>query len=320
MPALTVLVISRPDAPHLALLKKLPPSTTVVVGNEAGAFNGIAARADVLVNGSHHSGVLKEVWKMAPNVRWVHSLSAGVESIVFPELGASPVPLTNAAGVYAPSLAEFAMLGILYFAKDIARMNRAKAASKWEQFLVEEIRYSTLGIVGYGGIGRETARRAKAFGMKVLAMRRKPATPDENVDEFFTQDRMRDLITRSDYLLVSAPLTPDTRGMIGASEIAAMKPSAVLMNVARGPVIHEAAMIEALREQRIRGAVLDVFDEEPLPADNPLWKLDNVLLSPHCADQTATWQHDSMNFFLENFERFSKGEPLRNVVDKSAGY
>jgi len=129
-----------------------------------------------------------------------------------------------------------------------------------------------------------------------------------------------EMLSRSDYVVVAAPLTPETRGMIGAKEFAAMKPGAVIVNVGRGPVIDEAAMIRALTERRVKGAALDVFEREPLPADHPFYELENVLLSPHCADQTAGWEANAMRFFLTQFERFRKGEPLLNVVDKKRGY
>jgi len=143
---------------------------------------------------------------------------------------------------------------------------------------------------------------------------------DEFADEILPASRMADVLSRSDYVIACSPLTPETRHMVGAREFAAMKPSGVFMNIGRGAVVDEPAMIEALSEGKIRGAALDVFETEPLPKDSPLWRQENVLLSPHSADHTATWQQDSVEFFLENFARYRKGEPLLNVVDKQAGY
>jgi phosphoglycerate dehydrogenase-like enzyme len=164
------------------------------------------------------------------------------------------------------------------------------------------------------------ARRARAFGMKILAMRRKPPEDDGLVDRWFRMDQRVEMARECDYLCVAAPLTPETRGLIGEAEIGAMKPGGVLINVGRGPVIDEQAMLRALREKGIRGAALDVFDVEPLPPDHPLWDMENVLISPHCADHIEGWLEDSVEFFVENFHRFSKGEPLLNLVDKRAGY
>jgi phosphoglycerate dehydrogenase-like enzyme len=140
------------------------------------------------------------------------------------------------------------------------------------------------------------------------------------VDEVLPSKELPSLLERSDYVVVATPLTPDTQHLLGKEEIARLRPSAVVVNVGRGAVIDEPALVEALREGRIKGAALDVFEEEPLPASSPLWQLENVLLSPHCADQTVTWLEDASRAFLENLERFRRGEPLRNVVDKARGY
>jgi phosphoglycerate dehydrogenase-like enzyme len=143
---------------------------------------------------------------------------------------------------------------------------------------------------------------------------------DPLVDEAFSPDARAEMIAKADYVAAAAALTPQTRGLIGEKEIDAMKPTAIIMNVGRGPVIDEAALVRALKENRIRGAALDVFDREPLPPDHPFWKMDQVLLSPHCADHTEGWLNDAMEFFISNFHRFAKGEPLQNIVDKKAGY
>jgi phosphoglycerate dehydrogenase-like enzyme len=187
---------------------------------------------------------------------------------------------------------------------------------------VTEVRGQTLGIVGYGDIGERIAERARGFGLHVLALSRRHAEgrQDPLVDEFLPRERLLDLVSRSDYIAVTLPLTPETRGLIAAREIAAMKPAAVLVNVGRGAVVDERALIQALETRRIRGAALDVFETEPLPAGHPFYRLENVLLSPHCADHTATWRDDAVRLFLDNLERFQRGQPLRNVVEKSRGY
>jgi phosphoglycerate dehydrogenase-like enzyme len=201
-------------------------------------------------------------------------------------------------------------------------MRRSQAARVWDPFDVDWAAGKTMGIVGYGDIGRAAAERAKAFGMKVLALRRNVAAAREDplVDEAIPMERKADLFARSDYVVVAAPLTPETRGLVGASEIAALKASAVLVNVGRGPIVDEDALVEALAEGRIRGAALDVFTTEPLPAEHPFYGMDNVLLSPHCADNTPGWLESSMRFFLENLEHFRARRPVLNVVDKSRGY
>jgi phosphoglycerate dehydrogenase-like enzyme len=312
---MTLLVLSHPADRTLAMLESLPEATTIAVGETAEAFASSAPDADVILNWSGSRELLEQVWRMAPRVRWVHSRATGLEDVLFPDLAASPVPLTNSHGVFSRSLAEFVLTAILYFAKDLRRMVRSQEARRWDPFDVEEVHGKVMGIVGYGDIGRTAARYAQAVGMKVMALRRRPELPGECPVE-----RRNDLLAMSDYVLVAAPLTPETSGLIGEPELRAMKKTAVVINVGRGPVVDEAALIRALEENRIRGAALDVFDQEPLPDGHPFYRLDNVLLSPHCADHTPDWKEQAMHLFLENFERFRKGQPLRNVVNKEQGY
>jgi phosphoglycerate dehydrogenase-like enzyme len=232
------------------------------------------------------------------------------------------VPLTNARGAFSDALAEFAIGAVLYFAKDFRRLVRSQMAGVWEQFDVTEIRGQSLGIVGYGDIGQAVAWRAAALGMKVLAQRRRPelSREDPNVARVFGSEQKLEFLAQCDYVVVTVPLTPESRGIIGEREFEAMKPGAVLINLGRGPVVAEPALIRALERKRIRGAALDVFEVEPLPAGHPFYKLENVLLSPHSADHTPDWKERTMRLFLENFERFRRGEPLRNVVNKKLGY
>jgi len=323
MAELTVLFLCPPASRFLTALKPLPPETKIIVGDTPQAFSkdALDEAKVVLFNGSL-GPILQKIYPDLPNVEWLHCLSAGLDAVLTPEMVQIPVPLTNSRGVYARSLSEFALAGMLYFAKNLKRMRDAQRAQKWEQFDIDELHGKVLGIVGYGEIGHRTAERAKAFGMQVHILRRRPelAAGDPLVDRAYGGDELDSLLAASDYLLVSAPLTAATRGMLGAAQLARMKPSAVLINLGRGPVVVEAALIDALRQQKVRGAVLDVFDQEPLPAGHPFYSLDNVLVSPHCADHTATWMEEAMQLFLENLALFRAGMPLKNITDKRSGY
>jgi phosphoglycerate dehydrogenase-like enzyme len=323
MDNLTVLVLADPAEPQLAMLEELPPETNLAVGKTPEAFAGTAANATVIFNWSGSRALLRQVFQMCPRVQWIHSRAAGLDSVLFPELVEHPVPLTNGSGVFSPSLGEFVLGAILYFAKDFRRMIRHQEAGEWEPFDITLISGQTAGIFGYGDIGRACATRMKALGMRVLAVKRS-GPPIYNVDplveQIYAPDRRLEMIQRCDYLVVAAPLTEQTRGIVGPAEFAAMKPSAVVINVGRGPVIDEAAMVQALSQGLIKGAALDVFDHEPLPPGHPFYTLKNVLLSAHCADHTPDWMDLAMRFFLQQFERFRKGEPLLNVVNKQAGY
>jgi len=322
MPTHTILVLGNPAGRHFALLDRLPGDVHVVAGETEEAFSEVVSDAQVVVIAGDHGALLRSLWPRLKQLQWVHSMWAGLESVLFPELVASPVVLTNGRGVFARSLSEFALAGMLHFAKNLSRMKAQQANARWEAFEVEELHGRTLGIAGYGSIGRCTAERARAFGMRILALRRHPekCADDPLVDRAYAPQQLNDLLAASDYILAAAPLTPETRGLIGEAAFAVMKPNAVLINLGRGPVVVEAQLVSALRERRIRGAVLDVFDEEPLPAGHPFWSLDNVLLSPHTADHTATWLNEAVEMFLENYRRFAAGEPLLNVTNKQAGY
>jgi len=323
MKKISLLVLSDPDEPQLSMLDELRETANVVIGNSVAAFKNAAASAEVIFNWSGSLSLIREVFLTSPAVRWVHSRSAGLERTLFPELIASDVIMTNGSGVFSPSLGEFALGAILYFAKDFRRMIRNQMAGVWEPFDVLPIAGQTVGIVGYGDIGRAVATRVRAMEMKVLAVKRHvPAksNSDPLADHIYGPDHLIEMLSRCDYVVVAAPLNAETNGMIGQAEFADMKPGAVIINVGRGPVIDESAMIKALLEHKIKGAALDVFDEEPLPKGHPFYKLENVLLSPHCADHTPDWLDNAMHFFIAQFERFRRGEALLNVVDKKLGY
>lgn len=320
MASLKLVVVCDPEAPHLSGLSRLPADTKVIKSLDRNHLTAEAADADAILNCTGRGELLQAMWPLAKRLRWVHSLAAGVEGQLFRELVESDVPLTNSRGVYKESLGEFVIGAALFFAKDFPRMMANRAAGRWEQFDVEMLNRQTMGIVGYGEIGSACARRAKALGMTVHAMRRRAAEQSDIIDRWYTRSEMLALMRASDYVVVTAPLTPETRGLVGAEQIAAMKPTAVVMNVGRGPVIDEAALAKALEAGKIRGAALDVFETEPLPAGHPFWGLDNVLLSPHCADHVEGWLESAVTFFVGNFERFASGQPLENVVDKRAGY
>ncbi len=312
-----VLVLAANADEQLHMLQDLPH----VVGNSPSAFVQAAPEAAAIFHWSGSRDLLRSVFLSSPKVRWVHSRSAGLDTVLFPELVASPVLLTNGSGVFSQSLGEFALAMVLYFAKDFPRMIRSQRARRWEQFDVDAIAGQSAGIVGYGDIGRAVAARLRAMGMKVLALKRHPpATPDPLIARFYRPSELLDMLAECDYVVASAPLTAETRHMLSDAQFAAMKPSAVVINVGRGPVVDQMALVRAVHEHKIRGAGLDVFEQEPIPEDDPVWSLENVFISPHCADHTHDWLDQAMRFFLRQYQRFQNGESLENVVDKVLGY
>jgi phosphoglycerate dehydrogenase-like enzyme len=318
----SVIVIGDAAEPCLRLLNELPPDVRVAIGESPEAWSPVAASAEVIFFANQKPALFPQAWTMAPRVQWVHSLWAGVDKLLTPQVLASPVPLTNAKGAFSKSLAEFCILGILFFAKDVRRLLAQQKAAHWEKFECVEIHGAKLGVIGYGDIGRAIAERGKGMGLEIHALRRNPAlsAADPLIDKLYTPAQLHELLATCDYVALALPQTPDTVRVIGAAELARMKPSAVLLNVGRGTAVDEAALAEALRTGQIRAAALDVFEAEPLAPASPLWGMDNVLVSPHTADNTSTWLDDSVRIFLDNYRRFAAGEPLRNIVDKQAGY
>lgn len=318
---LTLLVIGDPAAGYLKPLAALPPETRIIVSRDRARLREAAPEADVILNGDFlDPTLLTETFPYATRVRWVHALMAGVDKVLSPEIVASNVPMTNGRGLFRRALAEWTVGAMVYFAYDFRRLMRNQEAGRWESFDHPTLFGRTLGIVGYGSIGQAIAKRARAFGMRIVILRRSQSAADPLVDQAYTPDQLNAMLAECDYVAVTTPLTAETRGMIGAAQIAAMKASAVLINVGRGAVIDEAALIAALEAGKLRGAALDVFTTEPLPAGHPFYGLENVLLSPHTADRSPESRSGAVQFFIENFERFRKGEPLKNVVDKHAGY
>jgi len=261
----------------------------------------------------------RQMLERIPNLRWVHTISAGVDHILFPRLAEADVILTNASGVFNVPIAETVLAFMLAVVKRLPEFFEQQRAHRWHKLGLRELRGLTVGIIGLGDIGGEVARLCRAFGMRVLGLRRHPH-PHEHADEVLPPDRLHDLLGRADFVVIAVPLTEETRGLIGAAELAAMKPDAWLINIARGAIVDEDALLEALRERRIGGACLDVFTEEPLAEDSPFWDLPNVIITPHNSWSSPRLQEREAELFLENLRRYVEGEPLLNVVDKRMGY
>ncbi len=323
MSPINLLVVADPGGRYLSMLPELGLNLTYEITKDAGRAAELAPMADVILTGvGAPASVVKAAIDAASKLQWLHSLSAGVDHLMATRLRESTIPVTNAKGAYSQSLGEYCIAAMLYFAKDLRRMMMSQQAGKWDVFDIDMLQGKTLGVLGYGDIGKASARRAKAFGMKVIALRRRPekSAGDESADEIWGMDRKMELMATSDYLLLAMPNTPDTQGIVGDAELRAMKHDGVIINLGRGNAIDERALIGALNERRIRGAALDVFEVEPLPDGHVFYSMDNILVSAHTADHSRTWLEDSMGIFVENYVRFVKGEPLLNLVDKSVGY
>ena len=271
-------------------------------------------------------GLPREAFRAADRLRWVHSGAAGVD--VFPELRESDVVLTNSAGLHAEPMAEHALAMMLHFARGLDVAEAGRREERWahrelagRDSPVRELAGATVGVVGYGGIGSAVGRKASALGARVVALRRAPSgEPPAEVDRMWGPDGLGPMLEAADYVVLTVPSTPATEGMIGLRELSRMGQDAVLINLARGDVVDERALVEALEDGRIRGAGLDVFEEEPLPSGHPLWAMDRALLTPHTGGISPRFWERETDLIVENVRRYRAGEPLLNEVDKARGY
>ena len=273
----------------------------------------------------------RDVFPSATRLQWVQSPAVGVGSLMFPELLASPVVITSARGIRARAIAEHVLGVTIALARRLPAAIRAQVAHRWAQDELEgpEVDVRTLhgqrmGIVGLGSIGMELVKIAAPFGFRISAIRRRANEPPPDgpftIDEVWPPDRLPDLLARSDVVVLAAPHTPQTKRLIGRPELDRVKRGALLVNIARGGLIDDDAVVEALRDGRLGGAALDVFSREPLDPSSPYWDLPNVIITPHTSGAMQDYWTPLVALFSENLRRFEKGEPLLNVVDKVAGY
>lgn len=265
----------------------------------------------------------QDLVRRAPKLKWVQVMSAGVDRFLKDEeFRNSRVVLTNVSGIHAVPIGEFVLGLMLMFAKGAPQCFEMKRQKQWGRFMPAVLRSKTVGIVGLGSIGREVARLSKAFGMRVVAVRRRSQRTGRAryVDLLLPPERLRELLAQSDFVVLALPLTPETKGLIGEAELRSMKPTAYLINIARGEIVDEAALVRALEEGWIAGAGLDVFATEPLPSESRLWELPNVVFSPHIAGGMEDYVQRATEVFCENLRRYLDGKRLLNVVDKRRGY
>ena len=266
------------------------------------------------------STAVRDVWSEATDLEWIHITAAGVDTLLFDELRDSGVVVTNARGVFDRPLAEFVLGAVIAHAKDSRTSFELQARHEWRHRETRSITGATALVVGTGGIGREIAKLLRAAGLNVRGAGRRTATDDPDFGEIVSSAELPAVAGWCDHLILAAPLTAQTHGLVDAEVLAAMKPDAHLVNIARGPMVDEAALLKALHSNEIGGATLDVFDTEPLPADHPLWEAPNVTITAHMSADVVGWRDELAAQFVANTRRWLAGEPLHNVVDKKLGY
>ena len=281
-------------------------------------LNALLAEAEVIYGGR----LPKNVIARAPKLKWVQVMSAGVDGFLGSELMQGPVMLTNVSGIHATPIGEFVLTLMLMFAKQAPLYFDLKQKKQWQRSALTVLRSKTVGIVGLGSIGQEVARLAKAFGMRVIATRRstKRVAQARNVDLMLPRQQLPELLSDSDFVALTLPLTPETHRLIGEVELRTMKPTAYLINIGRGQLVDEEALIRALSGNWIAGAGLDVFATEPLPAESKLWELPNVILSHHVSGGREDYNIQATELFCENLKRYLNEKKLLTVVGKKRGY
>ncbi len=259
-------------------------------------------------------------------LKWIHFGSAGIENFLFPSIIKSKTIITNSSGIHADSVSEFVIASMLYFSKQFKDCHAFYNNKEWTQWDIarkmNNLKGKTIGIIGYGSIGKAIGVRSKAFGMRVIGLRRlqKKIESKKTIDYLLPLSELDFLLKESDYVVISCPLTPLTKGLIGHNELNKMKKTSYLINIARGSIIDENSLIDNLKKHKIAGAALDVFDKEPLSKNSPFFKLDNVFLSPHISGNFPNYNQMVMNIFYENFNRFKNGKALKNRVCKKRLY
>jgi len=331
--ALSPILSARYRSRDLENIRAAAPGARLVTVSVEGLADGPLDDVEVMLRGWLSSDAFDRLLARAPKLAWVHSATSGVERALTPASRERGLIVTNARGVFSRPIAEYVLMMILAVSRRLPQLLELQRERTWQPLEGAELRDVTIGIVGLGSIGRAVGALASAFGCRVVAVRRRPESGAEAVrdgdDQSFGEamldrvggpETLPELLGESDFIVLAAPLTPETEDMINAETLALVKPGAWLINVARGRLIDERALLRALRDGPLGGAVLDTFREEPLPALSSFYELPNVIVTPHTAWSSARVLDRSVELFCDNLRRFATGEPLLNVVDPAAGY
>lgn len=316
MPALNILVLNKLAEKHMTAISNAAPDSSVIVADLENAAKYID-NCDVLVAWGWMD--IRLLLSNAPKLRWIHVLSAGVENILSPELQTSNIILTNSKGIHGIPVSEHVLAMMLTFSRGLNLYIRNQLNKEWKRANVDEIHNKTIGIVGLGSIGREIAKKAKGLGMNVVAVK-KQITTELFVDRLYSPEQLNEMLAASDFVVSALPLVDETREYFKLEQFSAMKQSAYFINIARGGVVREDDLITALQQGLIKGAGLDVFENEPLQNDSPLWDMPNVLITPHIAALSPYYLDRAIKLFADNLGRFVVNGEMYNLIDKSKGY
>ncbi|MGB1860298.1 MAG: D-2-hydroxyacid dehydrogenase [Arenicellales bacterium] len=317
---ITLVIHGVETAEEIPGIGRISADTRILCAPDLVSLERHLPEADVLLGWNFRATELQQAWPLADRLRWIQWGGAGVDAVLFPELVASDVQLTNARGVFDRAMAEYTLGLLLSFGKDFFETYTAQREHRWSYRLTELMAGRSVVVVGVGSIGREIARLLKQMDFVVSGVGRSARGADPDFGDIHGISDLNSCLSQADYVVLITPLTPETRGLFGAEQFSAMKSSARFINLGRGELVDEDALLEALQGGQIAGAGLDVFCTEPLPAESPFWDLDNVIVSPHISGDYQGHQEAMAEIFLENFERFRDGRELLNQIDKSLGF
>ncbi|OWO89559.1 hydroxyacid dehydrogenase [Rhizobium esperanzae] len=311
------IVISHPSAEiYAGLIESRFPDVRVLQASDASSLERYIAEAEILLTYRFPVEVLDKATKL----RWVQFTGAGVDSLFPIRDRVNHITVTNARGIHGEVIADYVMAGVTFLHWNFRSLLEEQIKKSWKPRPISPLTEKTIGIIGLGSIGATIARRAKSTGMTVLGSKRDISVKVDGVDELFAPQATAEMLPRCDFVVLALPATSDTLGLFGPAEIAGMRPDAYLINIARGSVVVEAELIKALQNEGIAGAMLDVFEQEPLPPTNPLWTLPNVIVTPHMAGNPANYESRAFSVFAENLTRLMEGQGLKNIVDLQRGY
>ena len=310
---------------QVAQIKQLAPDMDLLVTEDRAQIEASLDEIEIAARRFPHDLIHK-----APKLRWLQQWGAGADWLLrHTDVAELDVIVTNASGVHPIQITEHILAFLLAFSRQLHYAIRAQGRREWrrpsrDDFFTDhpffELASKTMVLIGVGAIGTRTAEIANAMGMRVLGVRRNPENRVPGIDAMYSPAQLLNVLPEADFVVITVPLTPETQGMIGEAELRAMKPTAYIVNIGRGGTIQEEKLVQALQEEWIAGAGLDVFETEPLPEDSPLWDMENVILTAHYAGLTPHYEERAMAIFVENLERYMNGQPLRNVVDKKLAY
>lgn len=315
-----IAVITAADEGWPPGLESLPEEADLRLTDTRQALLANLPEADILLVTDFRTRLLADCWPSRHHIQWIHATSAGVDALMIDPIRNSDIPVTNARGIFDRPIAEFVLGLTLCFAKDFHQSVRYQDSREWRHRDTERLQGGRVLVVGAGSVGRQIGRLLNAAGMEVSGVARRARDNDPDFLQVHPSDTLLELLPDYDYVVIAAPLTEDTRGLFGREAFRRMKRGARIINIGRGPIVQTDALVEALEAGDVDGAGLDVFEQEPLPADHPLWGMHNVILSAHMAGDVVGWREALSKQFISNFRRWQRGETLENLVDKQRGY